>query len=300
MAKWAKAGAAAVLVVTTSLVATASGDSGARSDTSACSYDPATKVVTFSFAADADPDTFDIEQPWIRRDGDQILFQSDYQTVLTCAGGVPTVHNTDEIDLVSTGDVDVILTLVLAHGPLAPGATPEGPDSEIEINSTVPHIQVEITPPDKADHYTFGQTADGVAANLNADEAAPDADFVLHDLELRRKHDFVFQVTVYTGKHDNGGADVYSAAGAPGFTGPFPYDLLLVGGVGKDHITGGDGADTVYGGKGHDVLRGGDGNDRINSLGGQRDRVDCGNGSDRAESDDRDQILNCEVIAHSN
>lgn len=303
MAIWAKVGAVAVLVLTTTVVTTASGNGTDRRESSTCAYDPATKVVTFNFPGrphDYDPNTFDIKQPHIERNGDTILFKSSYNHALTCAGGTPTVHNTDRIDLTSSGDVDVLLTLELDRGPLAPGATDEGPGSEIEIDSTIPNIDVEITPSDTPEHFTFGQTPDGVAANLNADEKGADVDLVLHDVELQRKHDFVFEVAEYSVGLENGGADVYSGAGGRGFTGPFPFDLLLVGGVGKDKITGGAGSDTIYGGKNHDVLRGGDGNDRINSLGAQSDRVDCGEGHDRAESDDRDHVANCEVISHSN
>jgi hypothetical protein len=298
-----KVGAAALAVIV-GFVAATSSDGASRRASTTCAYDPATKVVTFNFPGrtpDYDPNTFDIKQPYIKRDGDRILLQSDYRRVLDCAGGVPTVHNTDRIDLTSSGDIDVLLTLVLADGPLAPGATPEGSGSEIEINSTVPDIEVEITPSDKAEHYTFGQTPEGPAANLNADEASPDADLTLHDVNPpRRFNDFIFSVAEYTGRLSNAGADVYSAAGGKGFTGPFPYNLLLVGGTGNDRITAGDGNDTIYGGEDHDVLAGGDGNDRINSLGAQRDNVDCGPGNDRAEADDRDRVVHCEHIAHTN
>ncbi len=294
----------ATLVLIVGLVATASSHGAARRASSTCAYDPATKVVTFNFpgrTADYDPNTFAIKQPYIGRTGDQLVFKANYGHALTCAGGVPTVHNTDRIDLTSSGDVDVLLTLVLADGPLAPGATDEGPGSEIEIDSTVPDIEIEITPSDKAESYSFGQTPDGPGANLNADEANPDVDIVLHDVEPPRKHnDFIFSATEYSSHLENGGADVFSAAGGPGFTGPFPYNVLLVGGTGNDKLTGGLGNDTIYGGKGHDDLFGGDGNDRLNSLGAQRDRVDCGPGRDLAEASDHDRVRHCERIAHSN
>ena len=271
-----------------------------REPTTTCAYDSATGVVTFSFAADADPNSFDIAQPYIDRDGERIVFKADYQTPLACTGGSPTVHNTDRIDLTSTGRVDVLLTLVLKHGPLAPGATPEPSKPEIEIDSTVPKIEIEITPSERSEKYTFGQTASGPGANLNAGEKSADADIVLHGVKRPRRHnDFIFTVANY-GADTNHGDDVYSAAGGPGFDGPFPYNVLLVGGVGRDRLTGGLGNDTIYGGEGSDILRGGQGGDRINSLGAQRDVVDCGPGRDRAEATDRDRVHHCEVIAHSN
>jgi hypothetical protein len=293
------------LVLLAGLFATAwVGAAPAREKSPTCAYDPATKVVAFDFqgpAADYDPNTFDIAQPYLTRSGDRIVFKSAYNHELTCAGGVPTVHNTDRIDLTSSGDIDVLMTLVLAKGPLAPGATAEGPGSEIEIDSTIPDIEIEITPSDKPDSYAFGQTPEGPAANLNADEASPDPDILFHDLEPPRRHDdFIFSVAEYTGQLENGGADVVSAAGGDGFTGPFPYNVLLVGGTGDDQLTGGLGNDTLYGGRGRDDLRGGDGNDRLNSLGAQKDRVDCGSGTDLAQASDRDRVVNCERIAHTN
>jgi hypothetical protein len=193
------------------------------------------------------------------------------------------------------------MTLELQNGPLAPGATDEGADSEIEIDSTVPEIEIEITPSDKPDSYSFGDTPEGPGANLNADEANPDADIVLHDLKPpRRYNDFIFSATEYSSRLENAGADVISADGGEGFTGPFPYNVLLVGGTGNDELTGGLGNDTLYGGNGHDVLAGGEGNDRLNSLGSQRDSDDCGPGKDLAEADDRDRVVHCERIHHSN
>jgi hypothetical protein len=294
----------ATLVLLAGLVATAPSHGAARRASSTCTYDPAAKVVTFNFPGrktDYDPNTFDIKQPYISRSGDLLVFKSNLGRTLTCAGGVPTVHNTDRIDLRSSGDVDVLLTLVLSNGPLAPGATDEGADSEIEIDSTVPDLEIEITPSDEAESYSFGQTPEGPGANLNADEANPDVDMVLHDLEPPRKHnDFIFSATEYSSHLENGGADIFSAAGGDGFTGPFPYNVLLVGGTGNDELAGGLGNDTLYGGRGHDVLAGGDGNDRLNSLGSQRDRVDCGPGTDLAEASDRDRVVNCERISHTN
>jgi hypothetical protein len=294
----------AALVLAACLASTASGGDAARRASSTCTYDPASKVVTFSFPGrlpDYDPNSFAIKQPHIERDGDEIVFKSNYGHPLDCAGGIPTVHNTDRIDFRSTGDVHVLMTMDLSEGPLAPGATGEGPDSEIEIDSTVPEIEIEITPSDEPDNYTFGATPDGVGVNLNADETDADVDMVLHDLKRpRRYNDFIFEATEYSSRLANGGADVFSGDGGKGFTGPFPYNLLLVGGKGSDELTGGLGNDTLYGGNGHDVLAGGAGNDRLNSLGSQRDRDDCGPGKDLAEADDRDQVVNCERIRHSN
>ena len=257
-------------------------------------------MVTFLFPGE--PYAEGLFQPDLERRGDSLVFKAAYDSPLTCAGGTPTVFNTDRIDLVPGGPgVAVILYLDLSKGPLAPGASPETSKPEIELESTIPDISVSVTPTDKSDNYVFGALADGAGANLNAKEATDDVDIALPGVKPpRRYNDFIFEIATFSGQKSNGGADVYSAAGGAAFTGPFPYNVLFVGGSGKDRLTGGPANDTIYGGEGRDVLAGGKGNDRINSLGAQRDRVDCGPGTDLAEATDRDIVENCERIASHN
>ena len=68
----------------------------------------------------------------------------------------------------------------------------------------------------------------------------------------------------------------------------------LFGRAGNDRLFGGRGAtgdDLLVGGAGRDVARGGRGNDRIRMRDGERDRVTCGRGRDRAVLDSADRIL---------
>ena len=65
----------------------------------------------------------------------------------------------------------------------------------------------------------------------------------------------------------------------------------LFGRAGNDRLFGGRGHDLLVGGTGRDVARGGRGNDRIRMRDGERDRVTCGRGRDRAVLDSSDKIL---------
>jgi Ca2+-binding RTX toxin-like protein len=68
----------------------------------------------------------------------------------------------------------------------------------------------------------------------------------------------------------------------------------LAGGAGADKVEGGAGSDEVEGGAGSDVIHGGLGDDKILAKDGQRDRVDCGPGWDRAVADKIDVLKRCE------
>ena len=65
----------------------------------------------------------------------------------------------------------------------------------------------------------------------------------------------------------------------------------LIGRAGHDRLFGGRGHDLLVGGAGRDVARGGRGNDTIRMRDGERDRVTCGRGRDRAVLDSADKIL---------
>ena len=65
----------------------------------------------------------------------------------------------------------------------------------------------------------------------------------------------------------------------------------LLGRAGNDRLFGRRGHDLLVGGAGRDVARGGRGNDRIRMRDGERDRVTCGPGRDRAVLDSADRIL---------
>jgi Ca2+-binding RTX toxin-like protein len=69
------------------------------------------------------------------------------------------------------------------------------------------------------------------------------------------------------------------------------------GGSGADTIRCGFGNDRIDGGFGLDDLFGGLGDDTILAADGQRDRVDCGLGTDTAYVDELDEVAaNCEEV----
>jgi Ca2+-binding RTX toxin-like protein len=72
-------------------------------------------------------------------------------------------------------------------------------------------------------------------------------------------------------------------------------DDVITGDAGDDMIDGADGSDTIQGGAGTDSLLGdGDihdtGNDKIDAADGERDAVQCGNGSDTVDADRIDTV----------
>ncbi|HWC28079.1 MAG TPA: calcium-binding protein [Solirubrobacteraceae bacterium] len=75
-------------------------------------------------------------------------------------------------------------------------------------------------------------------------------------------------------------------------------DDHITGDRGDDTIDGGPGADRIFGNLDDDAIAGGAGDDRINVVGGGRDVVRCGPGSDSVFADARDRVTaDCERIS---
>jgi Ca2+-binding RTX toxin-like protein len=83
----------------------------------------------------------------------------------------------------------------------------------------------------------------------------------------------------------NGGNDVLKAG---------PGNDLVNGGDGNDLLFGGPGADKLQGDHGRDVVYGGLGNDTIFAWDGFADRLDGGEGADRAWRDMLDRVARIE------
>ena len=74
----------------------------------------------------------------------------------------------------------------------------------------------------------------------------------------------------------------------------------IEGGRGTDRLNGGGGRDKLRGGAAKDRFKAGGGRDKINSVDGERERVDCGGGKDKATVDERDRVKrNCERVTES-
>lgn len=107
----------------------------------------------------------------------------------------------------------------------------------------------------------------------------------------------------YSGTADD--ESILGFAGADELNGAGGHDLIR-GGAGADTIRGGAGRDELHGGAGADVIRGGAGRDTIEAgagadtiyswSDGTPDRIDCGDGQDRAVIDSTDTVRACEDV----
>lgn len=256
----------------------------------ACSYDPATKLVTISYGDATAPDPGSaLPAVVIERNGKEIAFSEVFGGEIdprACAGGTPTVDNTDRINLgLATPAVDSTLTFIdFGKGPIGPGATPEPGGSEIEMDADLgAGAAFDFTNTKKADSMTFGVAGGDTKVNFNPAEKSPDADLI-----LRSEPEELFI-------NGSPGDDRMIAAGGAGTGEPLTAHIGLIGGAGDDRLAGGAGDDYFQGDHGNDLLRGLGGDDRIDIYGGEgSDRLLCGGGDDQAGVDKSDTARGCE------
>jgi Ca2+-binding RTX toxin-like protein len=242
-----------------------------------------------------------------------------------CSGPQATVHNLDRI-VVRAGGEGVSVDQG-EGGRFAPGATPERGGSEIEFS--LDSDRVEVVGTGGADVIRIRTRGGRVALNLNPDldGARPDSDLAILGgipgvLRVRGyKGDDRIDARRLTGMGDPYLRRVIRIFGDAGddviFGGPGgewrlkdgPGNDLVVAGPGEDSVDFGRGRDRVYGGPGNDDLiystfrrfvgtppdaadrlYGGPGDDQISDSNGQRDRVHCGPGFDRLETDPHDRL----------
>jgi hypothetical protein len=255
----------------------------------------------------------------VRRIGSEIAVWEYVDPPVTCAGGVPTVFNTDLIMLRASRDSFVEVRL--AGGPFAPGATAEREGaSEIEIEFRGNVTWATVIGTRGADAFRWGPGRAQAGLNLNAATAGDkDVDVTVLDtsasafLEVdgRAGDDTIIptagaRIPHFVWAEGGQGDDVLVAPrhaesdleGGPGadvIRGGSASDFID-GGFGDDVITGGGGADEIWAGRGRDVLSGGRGGDWIFAGDGERDQASCGAGRDRVGVDRRDRLGSCEVI----
>lgn len=210
---------------------------------------------------------------------------------VVCTGGTPTTTNVDTIRITKAADVRAasVRLVQAATERFAPGATAE-PDGSSEIE-----IEVDVGSKGGAfillvgahrDRVDFGGSAGSPAANLNADEALPDADVVV--------------AGGFLGIRAGGGDDILRSRGVlPGFDGSYPgyrqHGPPLFGEGGDDLLIGSALRDSIVGLAGHDRIRAGEGSDHIYAADDDRDSVHCGRGdNDKAELDPQDDRRSCE------
>jgi hypothetical protein len=234
-------------------------------------------------------------------------YSGETQILIPCAGGTPTVTNTDHVSVLQSPTADFgTVTIDQTAGTFAPGATAEADGtSEIEFGLNLPgrRTDVEIGGTDAPEVFQMGMLpsgAPGVNMNAGSDPGDP-------QIEAPGARELV----VFA----QGGDDTVTAMGGPGFAGPLRgafgsaeggpgNDVLqagtegsgLAGDEGRDRLLGSHQKDFLEGGLGKDLISAGGDDDTIYSLDGKKDHVVCGSGKrDRVSADVRDRLKGCEI-----
>ncbi len=260
----------------------------------------------------------------ITRRGEEIVANEEDRAPKPCAGGVPTVTNTDTIKVLITGRDLPFVDILLENGPLAPGATAEAEGaSEIEIVVDGPGLSAGVIGTPRDDEFRWGDGGASLGLNVNPGVNG-DTDV---DVTVTIAGEPVFASLLSAdgaGGNDTIGPDpalrkagYVSAFGGPGndvLTAPSGSDAYFYGGpgndvltgsrfadalrgeAGKDRIIGGAGADRITGGPGADRISAGMGADVIDVRDFSRDTVTCGAGRDRVTADRRDAVNGCESL----
>lgn len=238
---------------------------------------------------------------------DDYDYEDSPEILIPCSGGTPTVDNVDHVSVVESPGADFgVVTIDQSAGPLGPGATTESDGtSEIEFSLTLPGRDsgALIGGTDASEIFQMGRFPSGaLGVNANATNSS--------DPEVEATG-AVGGFVVFA----EGGNDVVSGLGGPGFVGPLRgtfdgaiggpgNDRLIAGPVGGSELDGDEGKDKIVGSPREDYISGGPakdrivagrGNDRISALDRRKDRVICGGGKrDTAYVDFRDHIKGCE------
>jgi hypothetical protein len=208
----------------------------------------------------------------VQRSGEEVVVSDDVTGApVACAGEAPTVTNTDAILLIGASGTG--LAIDERGGPFAPGATDEGDGfSEIEFDLDWEDGLLALDSAPRGEGVSFGTVPGGLGINLNpGSEPVPDIDV---------DPGGVLSVVA----RGLGGGESLTAAGGPGFIGPFIRPVSFVGRGGRD---------LLIGSSVPDLLDGGPGGDRIAARDGKRDRIRCGGGRDRVRADRKDHLAGC-------
>jgi hypothetical protein len=258
----------------------------------------------------------------IARRGQRIVVREYLEPPKRCSGGVPTVLNTDTIEVLL--DPGGFADLLLRDGPFAPGATAELEGaSEIEVEFVGEDIFAGVNGTGLADRFEWGPGPGREAGlNLNPGRAGD------QDVDVTVEGNLATLNAVGRGGNDSilpapdvvlPNASVFSTGGrgddrleAPrdggGLLQGGPGDDVLIGGRrgdaiegggGKDRLSGAGGNDRIEPGSGRDVIRAGAGHDHIEARDSTRDVVRCGPGRDFVNADSQDRLRGCEARAQN-
>jgi hypothetical protein len=247
----------------------------------------------------------------IRR-GQRIIARELLERPAKCAGGIPTIFNTDTIH-VSVGTDDDFVDLFLGGGPFAPGATPEpegASEIEIEIQFGLSGGLANVHGTRRADEFHWGPGPEPepglnlnprTAGDVDVDVTARGGPQTILDVEAGPGDDTIIPepgpsfpnsgVAVFGDEGNdtlvalpNSESILDGGDGNDTLTGGGLHDFMIAFG-GNDRLIGGGGADSMYGGRGRDFLDGGPGRDLVDGERGP-DRVFAGPGRDRIFSID--------------
>ena len=285
------------------LVLAASVPTGAQARTSCAYVGAPTNVLTVTVSG--------ASEAVITRRGQEIT-ASDYgDPPEPCAGAIPTVSNTDTIHVLFSGDNLPMARVLLANGPLAPGATAEdagaaeieivvsGEGSAVSIVGTRGDDQfrwgpaganpgLNVNPADAGDQDVDVMVLGGTTAALLYAEAGAGDDTITADPIARDGYVHAYGGPgndVLTAPGGNVGAILYGDAGNDVITGS-GLDDVLRGDAGRDRIAGRAGADSITGGTGRDRITGGADRDFIKVRDSARDtaRADLAAGAGQART----------------
>jgi len=206
------------------------------------------------------------------------------ETPVAC--GLATSTNTDSVEILGVTGAAEHLTLDQSAGLLAPGATGESNNPEIELSLRLGDAADELIVVGTAGNDTFAAGLNGVSLNNDGDVDVT-FDTLPGEIELQASGG----VNFLTGRGGFGAGLAY--AGVLTLIGGDLGDELnggngndvIVGGAGNDMVSGYAGADQISGGGGNDTLTGSDGNDAI--VGGAGvDALTGGFDNDVIEADD--------------
>jgi Ca2+-binding RTX toxin-like protein len=225
----------------------------------------------------------------VRREGDLVLVGSSAANgprqfeEISC-GTQATVTNVDRIVYRGErvpGNEEHQFLLDLRQGALAPGATPEAEDPEIEVEVVLPaqpeaRPRVQLLTGEGRDSVELHGSAGSVAVSLESwpsqrpspSAGTPDADLLVEAPPR----------TVELKAHTSGGGDVLDGRGLDRHRGLL-HSVLLAGDDGKDTLLGTERSDQLQGGSGPDRLHGRGGRDFLYPSAGE-DLVSGGPGSD--------------------
>jgi Ca2+-binding RTX toxin-like protein len=213
--------------------------------------------------------------------GDRVLLsvsgtgeiQVRHQNLIACAGGTPTVSNTNVISVFNapTGSSNVVD--IISPSRFAPGA------SAVGENGGTPEIEISVNLNDGPNSgvVVFGGTGvpvrfgtSGINPNATPGEAQPDADI------------FPANVPELVGASGAVMSSPLSAQGGAGTGGALTTPIALYGGEEADLLIGGQGADTFDGYDGGDTVLGMGGDDDIEvyAAPGDNETIDGGAGAD--------------------